>query len=124
METKRDAARQILGHVSDIQAVVGLCGMPSVSEGLAQIRSQAAWIMATDGAVEKILSGYEYEAQAGIQDLVEKIGECGGGLVPMDNAEISEVLLLAEVCVGRLIVCRDRRGRMGAMAGFDALGGL
>lgn len=114
MNQTQEAARQILGNVSDIHAVVSMCGLPEVNSKLAAIREKAAWLYEGDKGPQKVMEGYETDADQAMTMLVNKIDEFvvvrnGGGHVT--DADRLLILRLAEIFVQRNRVYFDRRNR-------------
>ena len=114
MNQTQEAARQILGNVSDIQAVVSMCGLNEVNGKLSAIREKAAFIFEGKKGPEKIIAGYETDANQSMTMLRDKLDEflvvqAGGGHVT--DADRLLILRLAEIFVQRNRVYFDRRNR-------------
>lgn len=122
MNQTREAARQILGNVSDIQAVVSMCGLVDVNGKLAAIREKAAFIFEGKKGSEKIIAGYEGDADLAMTMLTSKIDEY---LVARDNgdhvtdADRLMLLRLAELFVSKTRVYFERRVHHGVVVGTE-----
>lgn len=114
MNQTQEAARQILGNVSDIQAVVSLCGLTEVSVKLAAIREKASFLYEGDKEANKIMEGYEHDADQAMTLLGEKINEvsilpvCGDDITDSDRLLL---LRMSEIFIQRTRVYFDRRTR-------------
>ncbi len=106
----QEAARQILGAVSDTHAVTSLCGLPEVNVKLAAIREKASFLLEGNMAAEKIVQNYEHDADMSIALLGEKINELSG-CDSIEDGDRLQVIRLAEVLLQRNRVYFDRRTR-------------
>lgn len=111
MNQIKEAARQILGQVSDIQAVTSLCGLGDVNLKLADIREKAAFLLEDHGTPEQILCGYNHDATAALAMFGEEL--VGRKLVcdTVDDVDLGQLVRMAEIFVRRTHVYFDRKTR-------------
>ncbi len=121
MNQTQEAARQILGNVSDIQAVVSLCGLTDVNVKLAAIREKASFLYEGKKGPEKIIAGYENDADQTMAMLGMKI-EMFLSTKSRRYEDRLQIQRLAELVVQRNRVYFDRRTRHQLTAMEDANG--
>jgi hypothetical protein len=107
----QEAARQILGQVSDIQAVVSMCGMPEVNLKLTAIREKAAFLLEDHKTPEQIIEGYAGEASDALIMLGSMITENGHSSAAMADDNLLQLVRVAEVFVQRSRVYFNRKQR-------------
>lgn len=97
----QEAARQILGQVSDIQAVVSMTGLTDVNDKLADIREKAAWLFEGNNGRLKVMADYMNDAHQSLIMLGGMIHERGHGHTEMDKADLLQLIRMAEIFVNR-----------------------
>lgn len=109
----KEAARQILGIVSDIQASTSMLGLVEVTSKLADIREKAAWIYEGDKGARKVVEGYQNDADQSLAMLTHKAGlflaEKKAGLAT--DADRLQIQCLVELVAQRNRVYFERRNR-------------
>ena len=115
MNQQTEAARQILGCVSDIQAVVSMCGLDEVNLKLASIREKAAFIYEGAQGPVKILAGYEGDVRASMHQLGVLYRDHAERIDVLETDDLVQLMRISEIFVTRARVCLDRRGRMAEM---------
>lgn len=116
MNQTQEAARQILGHVSDIQAITSMSGMTDVNLKLAEIRDKAAVLYGEPGRNgREIVEGYKAAADDAMMMLGELIESFSHrietDLFPLRDADRSQIMRVAELFVSRSRVYFDRKTR-------------
>lgn len=107
----QETARQILGEVSDIQAELSFSGSAEMNLKLAAIREKAAFLLEGDKGVEKIIIGYQIEAQDSLLMLAEEIRQyCDGGKT-MNDTGLIKASLMCGVFFTRCNVYLNRKAR-------------
>lgn len=118
----KETARQILGQVSDIQAELSVSGSDELNLKLAAIREKAAFLFEGETGPEKIIAGYEQDADQAMNMLGEKIKiffirlDSGSWDLDADRLQIQR---LAELCVQRNRVYFERKARHETVVGKD-----
>ena len=107
----KEAARQILGELSDMQAVISMSGSNELNLKLAAIREKAAFLLEGGKGPEQIVASYRNEAQDSLIFLGELIELHYGARNIMDDADLLQALRLAEIFVTRMRVYFDRKRR-------------
>jgi|GEM_PF-2506681 len=114
MNQTQEAARQILGDISDIQAVVSMSGLDEVNVKLSAIREKAAFIFEGKKGPENVIAGYEHDADMAMALLGQKINlylALHDDGIHIPDADRLLILRLAEVFVSRNRVYFNRKGR-------------
>lgn len=107
----KEAARQILGQVSDMQEVLSMSGSSELNLQLAAIREKAAFLLEGGKGPEQIVAGYRNEAQDSLVSLGQVIELHYGGHNLMDDADLLQALRLAEIFISRMRVYYERKKR-------------
>ena len=107
----QETARQILGQLSDIQAVVSTTGSNEVNIKLADIREKAAFLLEGKKGPEQIVAGYRGAAQDSLVMLGEAVEQHYGAHAIMDDADLLLAMRLAEIFISRSRVYFERKAR-------------
>jgi hypothetical protein len=104
----QEAARQILGDVSDIQAELSMTGSAAMNIRLAAIREKAAFLYEGNKGVETIIGGYEQAARTSLMLLSDEIWQV---VEDVDDAKLIRVSHLCEAFLSRCQVYFERKSR-------------
>jgi len=105
----KEAARQILGQVSDIQAILG--GEDEVALKLAAIRKKAAFLYEGGGPAEQIIAGYRNDVLVTQSVLMDSLGHVNFEKSVISDADMIQLSHLAELLISRTSVYLERKGR-------------
>lgn len=115
----QEAARQILGQVSDIQAVVSTTCPNEVNLKLADIREKAALLLEGRRGPEQVVAGYRGDAQDSLIMLGEKIELHSGIRITMDDMDLLQMVRMAEIFIQRSRVYFERKARYKTIVGGE-----
>ncbi|MBL4901074.1 hypothetical protein JYT85_01465 [Desulfocapsa sp. AH-315-G09] len=115
----KEAARQILGNISDIQEVLCMGGSDELNLKISAIRERAAFLFEGGQGTRQIIDGYQEEAQSSFTMLIEEASIHLGENNTMNDVELLHACRLAEIFVRRAHVYFDRKARA-IMEGSDA----
>ena len=105
----KEAARQILGDVSDIQTIMGnSCG---VGNKLSSIRQKAAFLYERGDSMEKIISWYRHDTHMALSMLGDAITRYHSASGHDNDAALININRLAEIVIQRSNVYLDRKAR-------------
>ncbi len=113
----KEAARQILGHIGEIQAKMGPYGVAGVNQQLIKIRKKAAALYEGDQTPEKIIDGYRGDTDTAFYLLYARLIEFfnnqsrTGASSPRQDADRLHLVRMMEVSISRARVYFERKTR-------------